>query len=91
MPTWSPHSLAKPHQEQLELRQGDKVEAAVELPGVPEGTPGKVILANGFNWFRYRVLFANGQEVGDLDARHLRPVGRTAARLAKRAKRAARG
>ena len=26
----------------------------------PTGTEGKVILANGFNWLRYRVLFANG-------------------------------
>jgi hypothetical protein len=91
MPTWSPHSLAKPHQDQIELRQGDRVESTVDLPGVPAGTAGKVMLANGFNWFRYRVRFTNGVEVGDLDARHLAPVGRTAKRLAKRAARAARG
>jgi hypothetical protein len=47
-----------------------------------------VILANGFNWQRYRVLFVNGVEMGDLDHRHLRPAGRTAKRLAKAAKRA---
>jgi hypothetical protein len=62
----------------------------VDLPGVPAGTPGKVILANGFNWFRYRVLFANGQEVGDLDGRNLTPTGRTARRLERRARKAAR-
>jgi hypothetical protein len=33
------------------------------------------------------VLFANGVELGDLDHRHLAPVGRTAKRLAKKAKR----
>ena len=52
---------------------------------------GKVILANGFNWQRYRVLFENGGELGDLDHRHLEPIGRTAKRIAKRAKIAARG
>jgi hypothetical protein len=45
-------------------------------------------LANGFNWLRYRVLFSNGHELGDLDHRHLAPVGRTAKRLARQAKRA---
>jgi hypothetical protein len=90
MPTWKPHSLAKPHPDQLELRTNDKVVASVDLPGVPAGTPGKVILANGFNWFRYRVLFANGQEVGDLDGRNLTPTGRTARRLERRARKAAR-
>jgi hypothetical protein len=51
---------------------------------VPVGTPGKVILANGFNWLRYRVRFENGVELGDLDGRHLEPTGRAARRLARR-------
>jgi hypothetical protein len=90
MQFWKPHSLAKPHEDQLDLRIGDKVRAAVDLPGVAEGTEGKVILANGFNWQRYRVRFANGGELGDLDQRHLEPIGRAARRLAKQARRAAR-
>jgi hypothetical protein len=45
-------------------------------------------LSNGFNWLRYRVLFTNGAEIGDLDHRHLTPIGRTAKRLAREAKRA---
>ena len=85
MTTWKPHSLARPHQGQLDLRIGDRVQAKVELTGVPEGTLGKVILANGFNWMRYRVQFANGAELADLDERHLTPTGRAARRLAKRA------
>jgi hypothetical protein len=87
MPTWKPHALAKPHADQLELRPNDRVLSTVDMPGVPAGTQGKVLLSNGFNWRRYRVLFANGVEVGDLDARQLEATGRTAKRLAKAAAR----
>jgi hypothetical protein len=87
---WKPHALAKPHEGQLDLRIGDRVQASIDLPGVAAGTRGKVILANGFNWQRYRVRFEDGTELGDLDHRNLEPVGRAARRLAKAAKRAAR-
>jgi hypothetical protein len=83
--TWKPHALAKPHADQLELRTGDTVRATVALPSTELGTVGKVILANGFNWLRYRVLFTNGQEIADLDGRQIEPYGRTAKRLAKAA------
>jgi hypothetical protein len=88
MTTWKPHALAKPHANQLDLRMGDRVRTIVDLPDspdVPAGTDGKVILANGFNWQRYRVYFENGAEVGDLDQRHIEPIGRAAKRLAKAA------
>jgi hypothetical protein len=84
MPTWKAHALAKPHPDQLELDRGDAVRAKVELAGVPEGTPGKIILANGFNWLRYRVRFENGAELGDLDGRQLEPIGRAAKKVRKR-------
>ena len=87
---WKPHALAKPHEGQLDLRIGDQVQTSVDLPGVAAGTKGKVILANGFNWQRYRVRFEDGTELGDLDHRNLEPIGRAARRLAKAAKRAAR-
>ncbi len=88
---WKPHALATPHEGQLDLKLGDKVRATVDLPSedhvvVPAGTPGKVILANGFQWQRYRVLFDNGGELGDLDHRNIEPIGRAAKRLAKRAR-----
>ena len=67
---------------------GDTVRSTVDLTGVTVGTEGKVILANGFNWLRYRVRFSNGIEFGDLDQRSIEPVGKTAKRLAKIAKRA---
>ncbi len=86
---WKPHALAKPHAGQLDLKIGDRVETTVDLEsGVPAGMAGKVILANGFNWLRYRVAFVNGIEVGDLDQRNIVPTGRTAKRLARAAKRA---
>ena len=67
---------------------GDLVSLTVEVDGLPVGTEGKVILANGFNWLRYRVRFSNRTEIGDLDHRHLQPIGKTARRLARAAKRA---
>lgn len=91
MTSWKPHALAKPHANQLDLRMGDRVVSTAEIIGVPVGTEGKVILANGFNWQRYRVLFANGAEVGDLDGRNIEPTGRTARRLRRAAKAKARG
>jgi hypothetical protein len=84
MPTWKAHALAKPHPDQLDLDRGDAVRAIVDLPDVPSGTVGKVILANGFNWLRYRVRFENGAEVGDLDGRQIEAIGRAARRLRKR-------
>jgi hypothetical protein len=88
---WKPHALATPHEGQIDLKMGDKVRTTAEVHGVPVGTEGKVLLANGFNWLRYRVLFDNGAEVGDLDHRNIEPIGRAAKRVAKRAKIAARG
>ncbi len=84
MEYWKPHGLATPHADQLTLKMGDKVRTITEMHGVPVGTEGKVILANGFNWLRYRVLFNNGAEIGDLDNRQIEPIGRAAKRLAKK-------
>jgi hypothetical protein len=48
-----------------------KVVASVDLPGVPAGTRGKVMMRTGFSWIRYRVRFDNGVQVPWLDDRHL--------------------
>ncbi len=48
-----------------------KVVASVDLPGVPAGTRGKVMMRTGFSWIRYRVRFENEVEVPWLDDRHL--------------------
>lgn len=90
MEYWKPHKLANPHEGQITLKIGDKVRLTEDVDGVEAGAEGKVILANGFAWQRYRVLFKNGAEVGDLDHRNLEPIGRTAKRLAKAEAKAAR-
>jgi hypothetical protein len=50
-----------------ELRRHQKVTAGEGILGVPPGTKGKVLLVNGMGpWIRYRVLFANGVERGNV-------------------------
>lgn len=53
------------------LDRHQKVRAWVDLPGVPVGTPGKVLQVGGLSWIRYRVLFENGVDHGLLDGRHI--------------------
>ncbi len=48
-----------------------KVVAVEDLPGVPAGTKGKVMLRTGFSWIRYRVHFDNGVEVPWLEREQL--------------------
>ncbi|MET0727346.1 MAG: hypothetical protein ABWZ76_03500 [Acidimicrobiales bacterium] len=55
----------------IQLKRHEKVRANIDLPGVPAGTPGKVLVVSGVTWMRYRVLFENGVEHGLLDGRHL--------------------
>jgi hypothetical protein len=50
------------------FKKHQKVAAARDLPGVPAGTPGKVLMLGGFTWVRYRVRFDNGAERGMLNA-----------------------
>ncbi|MDQ3738131.1 MAG: hypothetical protein M3337_03060 [Actinomycetota bacterium] len=90
MEYWKPHALATPHDGQIDLRIGDRVRTTVDVHRAPTGSEGRVLLANGFQWQRYRVLFDNGAEIGDLDHRNLEPIGRAAKRIAKVARRAAR-
>jgi hypothetical protein len=70
-----------------ELLVHDRVVSTVDLPGVPEGTRGKVILRSGldrpgdkYEWIRYRVLFEtdepNGTDIGSLQRDVLRRVDR---------------
>ena len=71
---YAPHKYATEDLTGLMLKVRDKVRAVTDLPGVPVGTKGKVIVANGMNWRRYRVLFDNRQELGHLDARHIEKI-----------------
>jgi len=55
----------------LDMKRRAKVAAAIDLEGVPAGTPGQIMYVAGFSWKRARVRFANGVERGSLDGRHL--------------------
>lgn len=54
---------AAPH----EFKRGEKVMNLDPLPGVPQGTRGRVYLVDGFAWTRYRVLFDNEVDIGSID------------------------
>lgn len=57
-----------------EFSYKDRVVAAQDLPGVPEGSPGRVVSVTGLSWIRYRVWFDNGVELNLLDGRYLKPA-----------------
>ncbi len=55
------------------FKRGEKVVAVRDLPGVPEGTAGKIRLVNGLSdfhggqpWMRYWVRFADGSIKGQV-------------------------
>ena len=48
------------------FRKNDQVVTTVELPGVPVGTKGKVLMVTGFEWERYHVNFENGRALGQI-------------------------
>lgn len=50
-----------------EFRRNQKVKLLDPLPGVPQGTEGRVELVAGFTWTRYRVVFDNGVDIGSID------------------------
>lgn len=57
------------------LKRKSKVLAFVDLPGVPEGTKGRVALVDGWDtWIRYTVLFDNGVDIGSLNREVLVPA-----------------
>lgn len=48
------------------LKSNERVIVTTDLPGVPEGTAGRVKTAAGLTWPRYWVEFANGRWVGSV-------------------------
>ena len=53
------------------LKVKEKVVAARAMPGIPEGTRGKVVMVAGFEWIRYWVRFENGIARGSIDRKKL--------------------
>ncbi len=69
-----------------EYRRGTRVVVTEELPGVPEGTPGKCGRGLGFALKRYRVRFDNGAEAISVAHNKLVPEREWPQYLAKRAR-----
>jgi hypothetical protein len=63
--------MARTKEQARELRRKERVVAAVGMPGVPEGTAGKVIIVEGFTWIRYWVRFDNGVVRGSINRNKL--------------------
>jgi len=42
--------------------RNSKVVAAIDLPDIPAGTPGKVMIVGGLTWIRYFVQFDMGDD-----------------------------
>ena len=53
------------------LRRKERVVAAANMPGIPEGTAGKVIVVEGLTWIRYWVRFDNGVVRGSINRKQL--------------------
>jgi hypothetical protein len=49
------------------LARKDRVVAAVDMPGIPAGTTGRVIFVEGISWIRYWVRFDNGVVRGSIN------------------------
>jgi hypothetical protein len=69
-----------------EFRRNERVRTLDDLPGVPKGTEGQVVLVDGFTWTRYRVAFDNGYDLGSIDGTHLSRPKEFAAALELREK-----
>ena len=66
------------------LRRKERVVAAVDMPGIPEGTAGKVIVVEGLTWIRYWVRFDNGVVRGSINRKHLARPGEWTSILRRR-------
>ena len=53
------------------LAMKERVVVTTDMPGVPEGTTGKVIVVEGLTWIRYWVRFDNGVVRGSLNRKVL--------------------
>jgi hypothetical protein len=63
--------MAKKESSDELLRRKERIVATVDMPEIPAGTAGKVIVVEGLTWIRYWVRFENGVVRGSLDRRKL--------------------
>lgn len=81
--------IITPADEARDIVKNDVVELLVDLPGVPAGTLGKVMMVTGFSWIRFNVLFENSINVGQIDRAKLRLLNKAETKAARKAARAA--
>jgi hypothetical protein len=81
--------IITPADEARDITKNDIVELIEDLPGVPAGTLGKVLMVTGFTWIRFNVLFTNSVNVGQIDRAKLRLLTKAEAKAARKARRAA--
>ena len=60
--------MAKTDTANKPLQAQERVTLTRDIRGVPEGTNGKIKVANGLTWARYWVQFDNGEWVGSVSA-----------------------
>ena len=63
--------MARKERKGEQFDRKERVVATVAMPGIPEGTVGKVVFVEGFRWIRYWVRFENGVVRGSLDRKNL--------------------
>ena len=63
--------MAKTDTAKKPLQAQERVTLTRDIRGVPEGTHGKIKVANGLTWARYWVQFDNGEWVGSVSAADL--------------------
>ena len=66
------------------LKPKERVVATADMPGIPEGTTGRVILPEGLTWIRYWVRFDNGVVRGTIDRSKLARPGEWAELVRRR-------
>lgn len=76
--------MAKKESTDKVLKPKERVVATSEMPGIPEGTTGKVILPEGLTWIRYWVRFDNGVVRGTIDRSKLARPGEWAELVRRR-------
>ena len=81
--------IITPADEARDITKNDIVELIEDLPGVPAGTLGKVLMVTGFTWIRFNVLFTNSVNGGQIDRAKLRLLTKAEAKAARKARRAA--
>ncbi|MEY2423734.1 MAG: hypothetical protein QOI95_3801 [Acidimicrobiaceae bacterium] len=76
--------MAKKESTDAVLKPKERIVATADMPGIPEGTTGKVILPEGLTWIRYWVRFDNGVVRGTIDRSKLARPGEWAELVRRR-------